>query len=148
RIPRTKILHAAQRASGIIAVSQALKSAMVELGILDDAITVLRNGVDLELFHPNGRDEARTAFGLTGPTLLSVGHLIERKGHEFAIGALTKLPACALVIVGEGPTRKQLEALAASLGVAQRVRFLGAVPHDRLQRIYVAADVLVLASSR
>lgn len=148
RIPRTMILDAAQRAAGIIAVSQALKSAMVEIGIPDSAITVLRNGVDLTLFHPRGRDEARAAFDLTGPTLLSVGHLIERKGHEFAIGALAMLPACTLLIVGEGPEQKRLEALAASLGVTQRVRFLGAVPHDRLQRIYVAADALVLASSR
>jgi glycosyltransferase involved in cell wall biosynthesis len=80
--------------------------------------------------------------------LLSVGHLIERKGHEYAIGALTTLQNCTLLIAGEGPERKSLETLAANLGVADRVRFLGAIAHADIQRVYVAADVLILASSR
>jgi len=148
RIPRALIRNAAHRAAGIVAVSQALKGAIVALGIPESDITVLRNGVDLELFHPGGREAARAWIGVSGTVLLSVGHLIERKGHEYAIGALTTLKECTLLIAGEGPERKSLEALAANLGVAERVRFFGAVAHADLQRAYVAADVLILASSR
>ncbi len=148
RIPRALIRDAAYRAAGVITVSQALKDAIVALGIPESDVTVLRNGVDLELFHPGGREAARAWIGVSGTVLLSVGHLIERKGHEYAIGALTTLKECTLLIAGEGPERKSLEALAANLGVAERVRFFGGVAHADLQRAYVAADVLILASSR
>jgi glycosyltransferase involved in cell wall biosynthesis len=53
-----------------------------------------------------------------------------------------------LVLAGDGPERKRLEALARSLGVEERVRFLGAVPQSDLPRHYSNADALVLASSR
>src|ERR1041385_3715858 len=80
--PRRMILEAAQEAAGIITVSQALKDALVDLGVAPDKVRVLRNGVDLALFHPAARDEARAHMGLKGRVLLSVGHLIERKGHN------------------------------------------------------------------
>jgi glycosyltransferase involved in cell wall biosynthesis len=81
--------------------------------------------------------------------LLSVGHLIERKGHHIAIEAMPLLPADVdLNIVGTGPERAALEALAARLGVSQRVRFVGMVPQLELKWWYSAADILLLCSSR
>jgi teichuronic acid biosynthesis glycosyltransferase TuaC len=148
RLPRAMILWAARQAAGIVTVSRALKDALVELGVPAERIRVLRNGVDLALFRPHDRAAARATLGLQGPTLLSVGLLIERKGHDLVIGALPRLPGFGLLIAGEGPERAALEALAARLGVADRVRFLGSVPHDELPRLYSAADALVLASSR
>jgi glycosyltransferase involved in cell wall biosynthesis len=147
-LPRRMIERAANAAAGIITVSQALKDAIVALGIPADRITVLRNGVDLELFHTGGREEARKALGLTRKTLVSVGLLIERKGHDLIIGAMPELPDFELLIAGEGEERERLQALAAKLGVADRVRLLGSVPHRELQKLNVAADALVLASSR
>jgi glycosyltransferase involved in cell wall biosynthesis len=146
--PRRMIIAAARAASGIIAVSQAIKDAIVALGIPAARIVVLRNGVDLALFHPGGREEMRARLGLTGPTLLSVGHLIERKGHDLVVGALPLLPGYALLIAGDGPERARLEKMAKKRNVSDRVRFLGSVPHGELQRVYAAADALVLASSR
>jgi len=147
-LPRAMIRYAARRAAGIIAVSQALKDGLVALGVPAAKVRVLRNGVDLEMFRPLDRSDARAEFGLHGPTLLSVGHLIERKGHDLVIGALPSLPEVSLLIVGEGPEKPALERLASTLGVSDRVRFLGQVPHERLARIYSAASALVLASSR
>jgi glycosyltransferase involved in cell wall biosynthesis len=147
-LPLRMIRFAARHAAGIIAVSQALKDAMVELGISPQRVTVLRNGVDLHMFRPEDRAAARSALGLQGRVLLSVGHLIERKGHELIIGALPRLENYSLLIVGEGPERSGLERLARRLGVLDRVRLFGAVPHQNLRTIYSAADALVLASSR
>jgi teichuronic acid biosynthesis glycosyltransferase TuaC len=149
RIPRRLIRRALGTADAAVAVSAALKEAMVALGAAPAGVTVLRNGVDTALFRPaTDRAGARAALGLTRPTLLSVGLLIERKGHHRVIEALHLLPDCDLVIVGEGPERARLEALAARLGVGPRVRLLGARPHAELAPIYTAADLLVLASSR
>jgi glycosyltransferase involved in cell wall biosynthesis len=148
-VPRTLIRWAAERADGLITVAAALKDSLVALGIAPERVVVLRNGVDLARFRPpEARTELRAALGLVRPTLLSVGHLIERKGHEFVIAALSELDKTDLLIAGEGPEDAALKALARRLGVAHRVRFLGALPHAELARIYGAADALVLASSR
>jgi teichuronic acid biosynthesis glycosyltransferase TuaC len=147
-LPRRQIQFAARKAAGIVAVSQALADALIEMGIPSDQITVLRNGVDLDIFRPGNRDSARAAMDIRGPTLLSVGHLIERKGHHVAIAAMPRLPSYTLLIAGDGPERPRLEALSAALGVQDRVRFMGSVPHEDLPQIYEGADALILASSR
>ncbi|CCG40563.1 glycosyltransferase family 4 protein [Magnetospirillum molischianum] len=147
-LPGRQIAWAARRANGIITVCEALTDPLRNLGVADDKIRVLRNGVDLVGFHPIDRVTARAALGLSGPTLLSVGLLIERKGHHLIIEAMAHLPDFTLLIAGGGPDRAQLEALAQRMGVAERVRFLGVVPHQSLATIYSAADALVLASSR
>jgi len=147
-LPRRQIQYAARKAAGIIAVSQALADALIALGIPSERVTVLRNGVDLHTFRPDDRDLARKIIGVRGPTLLSVGHLIERKGHDIVIAALPALPGYTLLIAGDGPERSRLQTLTARLGVQDRVKFLGSVPHDHLRQTYEAADALVLASSR
>ena len=147
-LPRRMILWAAKRAAHLIAVSHALKEALVALRIPAEKITVLRNGVDLAMFRPLDRVSIRTKLGLDGPVLLSVGHLIERKGHDVVIRALVSLPQHKLLICGIGPELAALEGLAREIGVDNRVRFLGQIAHDRLAEIYGAADALVLASSR
>jgi glycosyltransferase involved in cell wall biosynthesis len=147
-LARRQILWAARSCSAMIAVCQALKDRMVELGMAETQITVLRNGVDLELFRPVDRAEARRHLDFRGPTLLSVGYLIERKGHHIAIRALPDIPDAQLVIVGEGAMRTALENLARELGVQERVRFVGALSHSVLREYYSAADALVLASDR
>lgn len=147
-VPRKMIQWAAANADGIITVCNALKTELVELGVDAAKITPLRNGVDLDRFHPDDRTALREAIGLSGFTLLSVGHLVPVKGHDLAIGALPMLPGVALLLAGDGVERGRLEALVRQLGVADRVRFLGVVPQAELPRYYCAADALVLASSR
>ncbi len=146
--PRRLIVEAARRADGLITVCQALKDGLVKLGVPAERITVLRNGVDLELFEPHDRAVLRRAMHLDGFVLASVGHLIERKGHHHVIRALADLPGATLLIAGDGPERPALEALAGRLGVLDRVRFLGVLDQSALSDVYNCADVLVLASSR
>jgi len=148
-VPGRLIRRAVAGADALVAVSAGLKEGLVALGAPPGKVTVLRNGVDLDAFRPAAdRDAARAALGLSGPALLSVGLLIERKGHHLVVEALRDLPGHTLLIAGEGPERASLEALARRLGVADRVRLLGARPHRDLPALYAAADALVLASSR
>ncbi len=152
RLPRLMIRRTLRAADALIAVSAALGERLVSLGADPARVHVLRNGVDLALFRPPvDRAQARAVLGLGAaePVLLSVGHLIERKGHDRVIAALTLLPdTVQLLVVGEGPLEAELRALAVRLGVASRVRFLGLQPPTALPAIYGAADLLVLASSR
>jgi len=149
RVPRAWIRWAARKSGASIAVCEALRNEMMQIGIDGSSIRVLRNGVDLALFRPLDRDRARSELGLgPGRWLLSVGQLIERKGHDIAIRALTLLPGWSLVIAGDGPLRSELDALAHRHGVGDRVRFEGSVPQARLPAFYSAVDALVLASSR
>jgi glycosyltransferase involved in cell wall biosynthesis len=149
RIPRELIRQAIPGAAALVAVSAALKTALLELGAPADKVTVLRNGVETTVFTPPAdRAAARAALGLTRPTLISVGHLIERKGHHLAIEALRDLPEWDLIVVGEGPERSRLAGLIRTLGLEDRARLLGARPHTELPSFYGAADALVLASSR
>lgn len=148
RAARRQIVQAAESASAIVTVCEDLRQRVIALGAAPDQVRVLRNGVDLEVFAPGDRDAARRRLGLRGYALLSVGSLIPRKDHGLTLAALRELPDCTLLIAGSGPLRTALEGQARRLGVADRVRFLGEVPHGALPSLYAAADALVLASSR
>ncbi len=147
-VPRRKIIDTLARANGLITVSAALGEAMVALGADRAKLSVLRNGIDTMMFRPMEREAARAAFGVAGRVLLSVGHLIPRKGHDRTIQALAQLPEYTLLIAGDGPERASLQALAERLGVSSRLRLLGALPHGMLAQLYSAADAMLLSSSR
>lgn len=147
-VPKKWILWAAEKSHAMISVCQALKDEMVAMGMQADKITPLRNGVDLKFFKPDDREKIRTRLNITGRTLLSAGYLIERKGHHLIIEALPSLPGVRLFIAGEGEMAAQLNKLASDRGVADRVTFLGALDRESVRSYMVAADALVLASSR
>jgi teichuronic acid biosynthesis glycosyltransferase TuaC len=146
-VPRRWIRWTAGRAAGLVAVSSGLQRRLVDLGIPEERVNVLRNGVDLTLFRPADRDAARRRLGLVRRTLLAVGNLVRLKRHRLMVEALASLPEFDLIIVGEGPERAAIEARAQELQLADRVRLLGRVPQDRLPDLYTAADLLLLVST-
>jgi glycosyltransferase involved in cell wall biosynthesis len=148
RRPGKQIRRAANGAAAVVAVSRALKDKLIALGAEAEKITVLRNGVDLDRFEPRDRGEIRARLALAGPVWLAVGNLVESKGVHLTIAALADFPDAMLLVVGEGPEDAHLHQLAARLGIAKRVRFLGSLAHSQLCDYYNAADVMVLASSR
>lgn len=144
-----QVREAGQAASGLLAVSEGLACEMAALGHPRDAITIHRTGLDRSVFRPLARAECRNRLGLPqqAPVLAAVGALIARKGQTFAIAALPALPGAFLLLAGTGPDETDLREQAQRLGVADRVRFLGSVPHDELPVVLSAADVLVLPSA-
>lgn len=148
--PNRLIRRALSESSANIGVCTDLVDQMVELGSDPAKSHTLRNGVDLVRFSVMNRQEARQQLGLPaqGLVLVSVGHLVEVKGHHLVIELLARLPGAHLVVVGSGPWLQRLQSLAQSLGVEDRVTFAGLQANDRLKTYYSAADALVLASSR
>ncbi len=147
-IPRVLIKWATKKANALITVCQALKDVLGDLSVAKEKVTVLRNGVDLELFTPlMDRDRIRKNFGIDGTTLLMVGRLVSLKGHKLAIQALVSLENINLLIIGEGEEENALKVLVEKLAIGQRVKFLGTVAHSDLPAYYSAADALLLASS-
>ncbi|OWK28664.1 glycosyltransferase [Sphingomonas mucosissima] len=142
-----QVRRAGQEADGLLAVSSAMRDDMIGIGLPADRIRVHHTGVDLDRFAPIARAAAKQQLGISGPLVISVGALIERKGHEIVVEAVARLPGVSLIIAGEGPARGRIEAAAARLGLADRVRLLGAVPHEDLPRLIAAADVMALASA-
>lgn len=147
--------QAARQAAGMLAVSKALRADMVALGMPKTRIGVHYTGLDHERFHPAERRAARAlvsampdlGIGQEGALIVTPGSLIPRKGQALVIEALARLPGVYLALAGAGEDEKRLRALAASLGVADRVQFLGFVGHDLLPHVLSAADVLVLPSA-
>jgi phosphatidyl-myo-inositol dimannoside synthase len=108
-------------------------------------ITLIPNGVDLAAFCAN-----RTADDAGPLRLLCVGRLIERKGQHHLIEAVRRLTDAELNVrlelVGTGDALAANQALAARLGVTDRVTFAGYVPREDIAARYAAADVFVLPS--
>jgi glycosyltransferase involved in cell wall biosynthesis len=130
---------ALRRAEIVIAVSECeAEQLAVDFGV--DA-TVIPNGVDVERF-AEAEPEQRAR-----PYLLCVGRLIEYKGVQYAIRALSALEGYDLVVAGSGPYREQMEQVARETDVSNRVDFLGYVDGERLPRLYAGAGVYLNLSA-
>lgn len=144
------IRAAAAAADGLLAVSESLKADMVATGMEQAQIVVHYTGLDSEQFRVTDRMAARQAWGLPvdAPVVLTVGALTRRKGQQLVLDAMAHLPTDThYLLAGAGEEADWLRAHADALGIGDRVRFLGAVPHDRLPTLYAAADVMALPSA-
>ena len=144
---RDQVLAAGQAADGLLAVSTPMKADMVALGMPGEAITVHYTGIDRGVFDVRDRRAAKAALAIDGPLLVCVGALIERKGQALAIDALSHLPDATLVLIGKGDDTDALKARADARGVADRVRFMGALPQPVIADWLAAADAMVLPTA-
>lgn len=152
---RRQMIAAAQAAAGLLSVSQALADDMERLGMDRAKITLNRTGLDRDRFRPLDhagiRRQLARELGIPvsadHPLLATVGALIARKGQQLVIASLPQLPGVQLMLVGSGNDRAKLQAQAATLGVSDRVHFIGSVDHDLLPIILSAADAMVLPSA-
>jgi sugar transferase (PEP-CTERM/EpsH1 system associated) len=138
-----------RKTDGIFAVSNELKSALTaNIGIPSDRIAVLYNGVDIDRFKLQDKAAARSALGINGNEFVvgSVGRLAKVKNYPLLLRAFARVakPEMRLMLVGEGPERESLLALAISLGVESRVWLLG--HRENVAEMLCAMDVFVLPS--
>lgn len=128
-----------RRAACVVANSVGLH-LLANKTAADQMIEVIPNGVDTERFHP-------PLSPAEGFEILCVARLIPRKGIADLIRAVAQLPPAArLTVIGDGTERDNLKLLAEGLGIAERVRLLGALTHDALPPHYRAAHVFALPS--
>ncbi|PZO80411.1 MAG: glycoside hydrolase [Sphingomonas hengshuiensis] len=141
-----QVRAAGRAADGLLAVSQSMAADIAGAGI-DQPVRVHRTGIDRSRFGSIDRAAARARLGIGGPLVVSLGALIPRKGHGIVLDAVAALPGVQLWIVGGGPDRAALATRIAGLGVGDRVRLCGPMPHGDLPDLLAAADVMALASS-
>lgn len=136
-----------RHAAHVFTPSAYLRELALRWGVAADRVSVLPNPAPVLPPDLPARDELRRTLGLNGATLAFAGRLTAQKSLGRALEAVAGADGVQLVIAGEGPDRKQLEERAAELGIAQRVRFLGAQPREQIVELFRAADAAILSSS-
>jgi glycosyltransferase involved in cell wall biosynthesis len=137
--------YALRRADHITATGLRLAEAAARYAPAGKPVTVVPYGVDLREFRPRPR-EARSEV-----VIGAVARLSKEKGLRYLLEAFAVVtghhPQARLVLAGEGPERQRLERLAARLGLGERVRFLGEVPHEQVPEVLQQLDIFAMPST-
>jgi len=122
------------------------KQQVLKLGCGENKIIILPVGLRMDRFKFSIRKNQPGEL----IRILTVGRLVEKKGHEYALRAiakiLTKYKNLIYIIAGDGPLRGKLEYLVLELGIKNYVRFLGAVEQDEVLKLYRKSHIFVLPS--
>ena len=153
RLARWKAQFALKRADATTCDAEHFVQPMVDLGAVRENVRLINFGIDTEKFHPRQRDDAlRARFRgpAAGPVIMSLRMFAARYDIDTFIRAvplvLREFPDARFIAGGDGEQRQHLETLAASLGVADRVEFIGWVANDDLPRYLASIDVYVSTS--
>jgi PEP-CTERM/exosortase A-associated glycosyltransferase len=149
RLTRMLETYAARRADAVAVICEGLRADLIARGIAPEKVIVSPNGVDLGLFgDPPPPDPALAAeLGLEGKDVVGfIGSFYDYEGLDDLIAAMpllvAKRPRACLLLVGGGPMEEALRSQALSSPVADRIRFVGRVPHDQVERYYSLIDIL------
>jgi len=135
----------AQNVARVITPSFYLKGIVTGWGVPPQRVSVVYNALVKRFDGSISREEACKSVGLSGTLVLTVARLYKWKNIDVLISLVPDLPPeSKLVIVGGGPEEAHLKGLAAELGVADRVVFVGSVPQAQVALYLRAADVFVL----
>jgi 1,2-diacylglycerol 3-alpha-glucosyltransferase len=151
RLAAWRALRFAQQADLVIAPARSVARELQAMG-LRRPVEVIPTGVPVPPLRPGARHDARQEFQLVGdPLCMSVGRLAPEKNLRFLLQAFRRilhaLPAARLVLVGDGDDRPALLRLAHELGIADAVRLVGALPHERVSDYLAAADLFLFPST-
>ena len=149
RLTRALENHVIAKADAVAVICEGLRSDLVTRGVDPAKIIVSPNGVDMAMFgNPPPRDEALAAeLGLTGRDVIGyIGSFYDYEGLDDLIAAMAYLQGAAkdacLLMVGGGPMEETLRTQAAASPVAERIHFVGRVPHEDVERYYSLIDIL------
>ena len=150
RITRGLESYALRRADAITTICEGLRGDILGRGIAAEKVTVIPNAVNIENFNLGQLPDLCLArnLGLEGKFLLGfIGSFYAYEGLSILLRALPKMlsgnPDIRILLVGGGPQSEELRALAAQLGIEDKVTFTGRVPHDQVQHYYNLIDILV-----
>ena len=142
-----KLLKVSQK---VIAVSNYTRGLVLELGLPEEKIKVVNNGIKLQNYNSDiATDDFEDNYNLGNKTvLLSVSRLVRRKGHDMVLESLVDIvgshPDIIYLIAGDGEYREKLELKAKDLGLTEIVTFLGFVDGNILDKAYKASDIFVM----
>jgi len=142
--------HAVKSADAVAVICEGLRGDLIARGVDPAKIVVSPNGVDLELFgDPPPRDAALAAelgLGMDDAVIGFIGSYYDYEGIDDLIAGMPALvaaqPAAQLLLVGGGPMEAALKEQAAASPVADRIHFVGRVPHSQVERYYSLIDIL------
>jgi glycosyltransferase involved in cell wall biosynthesis len=136
-----------RRAAKIIVTTRTY--ALTSRSIWQMNPAVIPNAVDHRRFRPDiDGSSVRMQFAIPPDkaVVLLVGRIVPHKGVEHLIEASRSVPDAHFLIAGDGSLLESMKRLAVSMGVRERVRFLGRVPQEMLPHVYAASDIFVLPS--
>jgi glycosyltransferase involved in cell wall biosynthesis len=140
------------RAGFVTACSDDLARRAIALGADRARIETVPYGVDVDRFRPAPEVRAmrrqELAVGDGVPLVFTAGRLVRKKGFEYLIDAMPRLPGVVLAIAGAGTLDAELRERAHAAGVTERVRFLGNQSQDKVGEYLAAADVVCVPSVR
>ena len=149
RASRALESFALHQADQITTICEGLRGDIVSRGIAADRITVIPNAVDVTAFNFNAEPDValRRQLGLDGATVLGfAGSFYGYEGLNLLLEAarqmLPRHPTLRVLLLGGGPREEDLKRQAADIGIADRVVFVGRVPHKDVQRYYDLIDIL------
>jgi len=150
---RRVVVAAINRCDEVIVNSSYTAGQFAERGVEKSRIKVLTPGVDSGSYQPATEHAPHRLLGKSefdGITLLTVGTLVERKGHARVISVLPRIlakhPPTRYVIIGDGPCRSDLTAQASRLGLARSVHLLGRATDAEVVQWMRACDIFVMVS--
>ncbi|OGM17102.1 colanic acid biosynthesis glycosyltransferase WcaL [Candidatus Woesebacteria bacterium RBG_19FT_COMBO_42_9] len=135
-----------KRGDAFLPISNYCAKELIKLGCEKEKMTIHRMGIDLQKFRYSPKKAAKGE----SVKILTVGRLVECKGHEYAIRALAEVirkhKNVKYVIAGDGPLRSYLENLVKDLNLKENVNFLGEVDQDEVTKLYRESHLFVLPS--
>jgi len=153
---RKAIRFALKNANRVFSVSAYLVKLAKSLGVDESKFIVIPNGVDTSKFQVLEKSKCRNKLGIPQDkkVIISVGALVERKGHHRVIetlsGLIKKHPNLFYIVVGggsvEGDMSIALDEQVRELSLTKHVRFTGEIPHSKVNEFLCASDVFALAT--
>lgn len=151
---RKKVIYKAlHEADAVVAVNNHIRNTLLDNGLPESKVHVVRRGVDRELFQQRDKSDCRQQLAIdpTIPLIISAGRLVSVKGFD------SLLVACQLLkdqefdfqcrLIGSGPLKEALTAQIESLGLSRHIQLVGMQTQDQLSTWYNAADTVALCSS-
>jgi PEP-CTERM/exosortase A-associated glycosyltransferase len=152
RLTRALENHVVRHADHVAVICEGLKSDLIARGVAPSKIVVSPNGVDLELFgSPPPADSALAAeLHLTGKDVIGyIGSFYDYEGLDDLIAAMPLMKCNThLLLVGGGPMEESLRAQSEASSAADRIHFVGRVPHEEVESYYSLVDILAYPRKR